>query len=433
MKFEGLVINIIISSMAVLVILSGSTCYLFHGMSDVTVLKGPVHEAWVAHYDAPEGEWDEAEALVVDADGNVYVTGQSQGNIVTIKYDTDGNQLWIRYHDEPYACWAVGGVSIGVDDCGNVYVAGDCTSKMGDYDFVTIKYDTNGDELWVRHYDGPASSHDSARSLAIDSAGDVYVTGSSDDGDGLSNYATLKYDADGHEIWVSRYEGLTGTDCYSQAIAVDSFGNVYVTGWMWLYSDKAGWATVAYDTDGNELWAAHDGNESVNDMALYEDESGTYIYVTGGGTTVQYDGNGNEVWCNPASGHALAVDMQGNAYITGVKKSNKLSGNDPGIVKYDSHGNELWTVIYDNCDTVTDIVVDASGDVCVTGYDNRLLDRRDYVTIMHKSDGNILWEARYNGIGYWSAGPNAIAMDDPGNVYVTGMGEEDFLTIKYTQ
>ncbi|MDY6834387.1 MAG: hypothetical protein SVY53_06250 [Chloroflexota bacterium] len=166
---------------------------------------------------------------------------------------------------------------------------------------------------------------------------------------------------------------------------------------------------------------------------LYEDESGTCIYVTGGGTTVKYDGNGNEVWCNPVSGYALAVDTQGNAYITGIKQSDKLGGNHPGIVKYDSHGNELWTVIYDNCDTVIDIVVDASGNVCVTGHDDHFLDRRDYVTIMHKSDGDILWEARYNGIGYSYAGPNAIAMDDSGNVYVTGIGEEDFLTIKYTQ
>ncbi|MDY6834386.1 MAG: SBBP repeat-containing protein [Chloroflexota bacterium] len=206
--------------------------------------------------------------MVVDADGNVYVIGQSQGNIVTIKYDTYRNQLWIRYHDEPYACWVVGGVFIGMDDSNNVYVIGDCTSKMGDYDCVTIKYDNDGNKLWVRHYDGPASSHDSARSLAVDSAGNVYVTGGSDDGDGLSNYATVRCDAYGYEIWVSRYEGLTGTDCYPREIAVDGFGNVYVTGWMWLYSDKAGWDTVAYDMDGNELWAAHYGNESVNDMAL---------------------------------------------------------------------------------------------------------------------------------------------------------------------
>jgi hypothetical protein len=152
---------------------------------------------WVALYNGPGNSGDAAVALVVDAAGNVYVTGHSIG-------------------------------------------AG------GDFDYATIKYDAAGLERWVARYNGPGNAGDQASALAIDAAGDVYVTGGSiGAGSGL-DYATVKYDAEGNERWVARYNGPgnTTTD-FAAAVAVDEAGNVYVTGMSWSGSDLD-YATVKY-------------------------------------------------------------------------------------------------------------------------------------------------------------------------------------------
>ena len=113
-------------------------------------------------------------------------------------------------------------------------------------------------EAWVARYDGPASGDDGAEAMAVDGLGNVYVTGYSED-----DYATIKYDTDGNELWVARYNVLPGSWDWAKAIAVDNLGNVYVTGYS-----EGDYATIKYDSDGNELWVArYDGPSSGNDCA----------------------------------------------------------------------------------------------------------------------------------------------------------------------
>ncbi len=94
------------------------------------------------------------------SDGNSYITGWSGGAnnlctiMTTIKYTQTGNELWVkRYNgsanDNDFAYW------LALDGSGNVYVAGQSVETGSDNDITTIKYRPNGDEIWVRHYDGP--------------------------------------------------------------------------------------------------------------------------------------------------------------------------------------------------------------------------------------------------------------------------------------
>ena len=84
-------------------------------------------------------------------------------------------------------------------------------------------------ERWVARYHGPANGYNSATAMALDAAGNVYVTGYSS-GVGL-DYATVKYDSDGNELWVARYHDPANGRDVATAMALDAAGNVYVTGW----------------------------------------------------------------------------------------------------------------------------------------------------------------------------------------------------------
>ncbi|MGB2885931.1 MAG: SBBP repeat-containing protein, partial [Dehalococcoidia bacterium] len=141
-----------------------------------------VAEAWVAKYDGQTADDDGGQALALDGSGNIYVTGYSWGN------DTSS-------------------------------------------DYATMKYDINGNQLWVARYNGPASSEDWALDVTLDSSDNVYVTGWSTGNDTESDYATVKYDSDGNQLWVARYNGPVSGYDLAYAIAVDYSGDIYITGW----------------------------------------------------------------------------------------------------------------------------------------------------------------------------------------------------------
>src|SRR5262249_34685756 len=160
-------------------------------------------------------------------------------------------------------------------------------------DYATIKYDADGNELWVARYNGPANSDSYASRIALDAAGNVYVTGGSWGHGAVYGYATDKYDADGNEFWVARYNGPGNSDDFASGIALDAAGNVYVTGSSWGFGTKYDYATIKYDADGNELWVArYNGPGDLDDFAtgIALDAAGN-VYVTGAsvGSFTHYD------------------------------------------------------------------------------------------------------------------------------------------------
>src|SRR4029077_13233170 len=224
---------------------------------------GGVQEEWIALYNGGNG-FDVAYATALDGSGNAYVTGSSVGpgtcnfycdDYATVKYDASGTQKWVaRYNgpanDDDHAS------AIAVDASGNVYVTGASIGTIWpDYDYATIKYDASGNQLWVARYNGPASDFDFATAIAVDASGNVYVTGASEGSDtGPFDYATIKYDSSGQQQWVARYNGPGNDDDEAYAIAVDASGNIYVTGYSGGSGTGNDYATIKYNSAGQEQW-----------------------------------------------------------------------------------------------------------------------------------------------------------------------------------
>ncbi|HJW85138.1 MAG TPA: SBBP repeat-containing protein, partial [Candidatus Brocadiaceae bacterium] len=111
--------------------------------------------------------------------------------------------------------------------------------------FILIPAVSYSSELWAARYSGPGNGQDEAAAIAVDADGNVYVTGNSfGTNETRLDYATIKYDADGNQQWVARYNGPGNKEDVAIAIAVHASGNVYVTG----YSDGTGGYTYDYAT-----------------------------------------------------------------------------------------------------------------------------------------------------------------------------------------
>ena len=434
-----------------------------------TPLLAQVDSAWVKRFEGSANSNDEGFDLAIDKNGNILVTGYSTSSgsaedITTIKYNSNGDTLWVRKYNGPGNGLDIG-LALALDDSGNVYVAGYSMGSGTNFCYTTIKYDSLGDTLWVRHYNGPANAGDRAYAIAVDDSGNVYVTGFSV-GAGTTDYLTIKYSPIGDTLWTRRYDGPGNNYDYPYAIAVDTSRNVYVTGLSTGSGTSHDYATLKYNSNGDLAWVRRyngPGNFFDDAYDLAVDNNGN-VYVTGFSVglgsavddyaTIKYNSIGDSLWTRryngPGSGgdeaYAIALDTSGNVFVTGY------SDADTGVakvnldyltIKYSAIGDTLWTRRYNGPGNGNDeayaLAVDDSGNVYATGYSDRNISaaiNQDYATVKYSADGTIKWITRYNGPGDMGDVAYALAVDDSGNVYVTGRSwggssNFDIATIKY--
>ena len=353
--------------------------------------------------------------------------------------------------------------SIAVDAAGNVYVTGESEVNGIRRDFVTIKYNSSGVQQWMARYNGPGNHIDQAYDIAVDDLGNVYVTGGSRGIGTERDFCTIKYNSDGDSVWVRRYNGPDNNIDESIAVEVDGLGNVYVTG----YSDggvNLDYYTIKYSSSGEVEWASrYDGpatgtgsEDRPHFLAIDGDGN---VYVTGESSagvgfldlyaTVKYLPSGDTAWVARYRGpgnetlsqaYSLAVDDGGNVYVTGRSDPNSGFGFNFDIVTimYDPFGDQLWAHRFNGTGNSSDVgytlALDHEGNILVGGL--TVETTADYCAIKYNPSGQILWVATYNGPGNSIDDASSIAVDASNNVYVTGYSTgvgtgTDYATIKY--
>lgn len=377
---------------------------------------------WPQSYDHSGGP-DHIEALAIDSNNNVIVTGQVQNafgdfDFHTIKYDSNGNIVWQKtfeggIHGNDFAVAVAVGVSPGVD-MDDVYVGGYTQNASGNDDFIIFRYPAGGgDPVWQKTYNGTANGED--RILAITTGvNGIAVTGESQNA--LLNFdcVTIKYDFDGNEVWTSekRYDGPGNGDDRGKAVRMDAAGNVIITG-------------TTFGTDTNIYLVKYDGS----------DGPGTILWEK------IYDGG------NVDETSDIHIDSSDNVYVTGY---HTFGDGSSGMytAKYDSGGTLQWEKVYhssaNNNDRPLGIVVDDTdtpdnaGAVYVTGYSNdNATGKDDFLTIKYTiNTGKLLWQENYNGSADMNDRSVGIALTSSKDVIVAGwseasMDDYDYYAIEY--
>jgi hypothetical protein len=436
-------------------------CALFFNAS------AQVNIQWQKRYSSSGSFSDKAEDMVMDASGNIYVTGVGRGSsgtldYVTIKYNSSGTQQWVAEYngpgnglDEAHA--------IAIDASGNnIYVTGwSYTDSLVGFDYVTIKYNSSGSRQWTARYNG-LNGTDEAFDVAVDNSGNVYVTGTSDGLSGTSAATTIKYNSSGVQQIARRYTGTGGVNA-AHALYVSPTANlIYITGYAYQgTSSDFNIVTIKYSSSITQRWAVqYNGPASKYDeaRALTVDPQGNVIVAgysqtaTAGNydyVAIKYDSLGAQKWSRTYNGtgndydriNAIKTDALSNVYVTG-KSIGTGSAEDIVTIKYDKSGTVKWTNRYNSPSNSYDegkaIVIDAARNVYVTGSSNTTGAGNDYITLKYDSTGVQQWVTKYNGTGNNADLASAILLDNTGNVFITGASKgsaslEDYQTIKYCQ
>jgi len=427
----------------------------------LSLIQAQVSQEWVRRYGGPDGNISHARKVVADTKGNVYVTGDSWGDstnsdYTTIKYNSSGVQKWIQRYS------SIGNNidisrDIVVDNSGNVYVTGYVIE-----DFATIKYDSLGVQQWIQIYNGPANSSDRAYAIALDDFDNVYVTGYSRGMGTSDDFATIKYNSQGIQQWVSTYNGTANSDDAANSISVDNFGNTFVSGASTGTGTGYDFTTIKYNSTGVQQWARiynGPGNSSDAGISTAIDNvgnvivSGYSIGVSGNydGTTIKYNSLGVLQWTqiyNDSANNAdflrsVKSDSSGNVYTTGLSVGNG-TGQDIITIKYNSEGFQQWVQRYNYTngdDGGVSLALDNTNNIYIAGTSETTSGQKDYdyVTLKYNSSGVIQWVQRYNGTGNGIDIAQSVAVDNMGGVFITGQSvgnvtpAYEFATIKYSQ
>ncbi|MDP2366421.1 MAG: SBBP repeat-containing protein [Ignavibacteria bacterium] len=246
---------------------------------------------WKAVFDSSGNSDGDANAITLDADGNIFITGsQALANgdydLITIKMDSAGNVLNTSSIGQLTNQWD-SGTHILTDNNGNVYVAGNSyrNNSVG-REVVVIKYNNSFDTSWVAHINGSDNTlNEFAEGIALDDSGNVHVLCQLQNTNGGADFGIIKLNSSGSVVWRVDYNEVGQEPDNPASISVDDQGNVFVTGRVRrsITGTPFDIITIKYNNSGFQQWKSYyDGpnNEDDSPVSLSLDQSGN-VFICG--------------------------------------------------------------------------------------------------------------------------------------------------------
>ncbi|NBG65330.1 ligand-binding sensor domain-containing protein, partial [Acidiluteibacter ferrifornacis] len=372
-------------------------------------------------------------------------TGTPSSDIFIAKYDKNGNYIWAINMGGDRSDQAN---ALSVDAFGNIYITGFyqisadfdpsssshvLTAQVGSggtsafYNAFLAKYDSNGNLVWVNNLGG--DKYDNSHSIALDAIGNVYITGefvglanfdpSSSHSNiydtGGGNAFLAKYDSNGQNKWAISLGGNYSD--VGKVVSIDNAGYIYLTGYFHGIAD--------FDPSGS--------NTNLISSIKLNGFPSQDIFLA------KYDSNGNIIWAKSMGGidddesRDLVIDNQGNTYMTGhfkgiadfdpssnTKNLTSLGYMDVFLSKYDNNGNLLWANSFGNPysnDIASSIALDSSGNITIAGsfYGTVDFDFSNNSAIITSAGNNDAFISKYSPNGNYL---EAFSLGGMGNEYI---------------
>jgi len=340
----------------------GSVAEPNQGDCDIVVAKYNAEgvRQWIHQFGGPNHE--EPEGIATDVAGNCYIVSDTYGNmfenvmaepdkgsrdnVVLVKYDGDGKQVWGVQINSGGAdlCY-----DMATDAEGSCYVVGETTGRLGDdnkgeEDAFIARFTSDGELSWVRQLG--TTYKDRATCVAVDGEGNCYVGGATEgdlegDNKGQRDIFVAKYDSAGERLWLRQY-GTAGDEMCSGVAVDEETECFYAVGFSGgdMVGDYAGGQdafVIQFDCDGTWLWGRSIGS-SADDAAntVAADAEGCYVggkagwylgdsYIDGAMMFLaKFNLDGERQWLHqfgPVNGYAalisVEVDSTGNCAMGG--------------------------------------------------------------------------------------------------------------------
>ncbi|MFH1119430.1 MAG: SBBP repeat-containing protein [Bacteroidota bacterium] len=404
---------------------------IFIALTCISGLSAQVAPAWITPGQFPGGGSSSAYELETDAAGNVYIAGEKSydiaplGNIFLIKYDPNGNLIWLKTYG-PANPQPIGPFDLCLDAAGNAYLAfinpaspwaiaiqkyraadgfPEWTTEIpgssfntfewqvrpvfmisdGSYIYVggtkfetgvsgswmlAVKMNTGGGIEWSRTFKG-SGIYANTKSIATDPSGNVYIAG--DAWNTSIDYCVVKYNQNGDYQWHAFLDGSVYHDTdVAEKVIVDNNGNVYITGYSQISSYEKDILTVKYNAGGVFQWQRSFGNPE------YDSNNAWYLATT----------NANELL---VGGYV--------AYETPYPGS----GKNFCLLKYNTGGDLQWSTVFDYQNNLDNHPFDFSkepdGSVFIAGTSLKSCEVQQYITIVNVNPQGIIdWDVCIPGL-----------------------------------